>query len=110
MVREKAGPPGVIQRLEEKLGLPPLSQLSNSLDKFPDIKHLQKIKEVLETAERVSKSVPDLDKAVALVAEINDMSLERLQLLDKLLARLEKIIKTAPAEMIDFLTGLKEDK
>lgn len=102
------GAKGLITQVEEKLGLPPLSKLAKSLEGFPDARQLRLIKEVLETAERVSKSVPDLDKAVELIVEINSMELERLKMLEKILGKIERIIKKAPDELKDFLASIKE--
>ncbi len=102
-------PDGIIQRLEGKLGLTPLSKLADSLDKFPDVRQLRLIKEVLETAERVSKSVPDLDKMVALVVEINSMPMDKLAKLEKILTKIESIIRKAPDQLVEFLASLKEE-
>ena len=103
------GAKGFIQQVESKLGLPPLSRLADSLEKFPDAKQLKLIKEVLETAERVSKSVPDLDKVVTLVVEINSMPMDKLAKLERILTKIEGIIKKAPNELIEFLGSLKEE-
>lgn len=97
------------REVERKLGLPPLSKLTDSLDKFPDAKQLRLIKDVLTVAERVSQSAPELDKVVMLIREINSMPLEKLEKLEKLLKRIEGIMKKAPQEIIDFLSSLKEE-
>ena len=106
----------VIERIEQlakeaerKLGLPPLSKVTESLDKFPDAKQLKLIREVLETAERVSLTTPELDKVVSLIREINSMPIEKLEKLEKLLKRIEKIMKTAPQDLLGFLTSLKDE-
>ena len=64
----------VMERLEKSLGLPPLSQVSRSLESLPDVEQLRQIKEVLVIAERVAKVSPDLDKVVALIKEANSVS------------------------------------
>ena len=109
------GGKGLLNRVEEiakeaerRFGLPPLSKVTESLDKFPDAKQLRLIKEVLETAERVSLTTPELDKVVALIREINSMPIEKLEKLEKLLKRIEKIMKTAPQDLLEFITSLKE--
>ena len=91
---------------ERKFGLPPLSKLTNSLEKFPDTKQLKLIKDVLTVAERVSQSAPELDQVAMLIKEINSIPLEKLE---KLLKRVEKIMKNAPQDLIGFLTSLKEE-
>ena len=94
---------------ERKLGLPPLSKLVESLDKLPDERRLKLIKEVLALAERVSKTAPELDQVVTLIKEINSMPVEKLEKLEKVLKRIEGIMKKAPQELMSFLTSLKED-
>jgi len=99
----------VAEEAERRFGLPPLSKVTESLDKFPDARQLRLIKEVLEVAERVSKSAPELDKVAALIREINSMPIEKLEKLEKLLKRIEKIMKTAPQNLLEFITSLKEE-
>lgn len=94
---------------ERRFGLPPLSKVTESLDKFPDARQLRLIKEVLEIAERVSETAPELDKVVMLIKEINEMPIEKLEKLEKLLKRIEKIMKHAPQDLLGFLASLKEE-
>lgn len=98
----------ILAGVEEKLGLPPLSQMAGAFEKFPDTKQLHQIKAVLAAAESVSRIAPELDKAVALIQEINSMPMEKLDKLEKLLKRIEKIMKNSPKELVDFLISLKE--
>ena len=97
----------VLERLEKAIGLPPLSEITRTLEKVPDEKRLKAIKSLLLVAERVSKSAPELDKVVQLVQEINSMPLDKLVQLEKVLKRVEKVMKLAPKEVIDFLSSLK---
>ena len=99
----------ILSEFENKLGLPKLSQVAESLDKFPDARQLRLIKEVLVAAERVSQNAPELDKVVMLIREINSMPIEKLEKLEKLLKRIEKIMKHAPQDLLEFLTSLKEE-
>jgi len=99
----------VAKEAERRFGLPPLSKVTESLDKFPDAKQLRLIKEVLVAAERVSQNAPELDKVVMLIREINSMPIEKLEKLEKLLKRIEKIMKTAPQNLLEFITSLKEE-
>lgn len=94
---------------ERKLGLPPLSKMVESLDKLPDEKRLKLIKEVLVIAERVSQSAPELDKVIGLIREINSLPVDKLEKVEKVLKRVEKIMKSAPQELMSFLTSLKEE-
>jgi len=100
---------GILSDLEKKLGLPRLSQVADSLQGFPDARQLKTIKEVLLVAERVSQTAPELDKVAMLVREINSMPINKLEKLLQILRKIEKIMKAAPAEVLDLLGSLKED-
>ena len=97
----------VLGRFEKTLGLPPLAEITKTLDKVPDEKRLKAIKNLLIVAERVAKSAPELDQVVMLIQEINSMPLDKLVQLEKVLKRVEKVMKMAPKEVIDFLSSLK---
>uniref|UniRef100_A0A6M3LZB2 Uncharacterized protein n=1 Tax=viral metagenome TaxID=1070528 RepID=A0A6M3LZB2_9ZZZZ len=99
----------VMERVEKAFGLPRLSQVAESLEKFPDARQLKLIKDVLIVAERVSQTAPQLDQVISLIREINSMPVEKLEKLEKLLKRIEKVMKQTPQDLLDFLTGLKED-
>ena len=99
----------VMEKIEKTFGLPKLSDLPKTLEKFPDEKQLKAIKQVLTIAERVAKSAPELDQVVMLIKEINSMPLEKLEKLEKLLKRIEKIMKHAPQDLMEFLASLKEE-
>jgi len=99
----------VLAGLEKKLGLPKLSQITGSLEKFPDAKQLKLIKDTLEVAERVSQNAPELDQVAAIIREINSMPLDKLEKLEKILKRVDKILKNAPQDLLGFLTSLKEE-
>jgi len=100
---------GLIATIEEKLGLPPLSQVTETLQKFPDMPRLRLIKSILETCERLSRTSPELEKVVILVNLIADTPTEKLEKLEKVLKRIEGIMKKAPEELLSFLTSLKEE-
>ncbi len=97
----------LLSEFENKFGLPKLSQVTEALDKFPDAKQLQMIRDVLVAADAVSRSAPELDKVVMLIREINSMPVDKLEKLEKILKRIEKIIKTAPQDLLEFLASLK---
>ena len=98
----------LLAEFENKLGLPPLSQMAGVLDKFPDARQLRLIKDVLIAADAVSRNAPELDKVAMLIREINSMPVEKLEKLEKLLKRIERIMKNAPQDLLGFLTSLKE--
>jgi len=100
---------GILSEVERKLGLPPLLQIGQSLEKFPDARQLKLIKEVLTIAEGVARTGPELEKVVALIREINSMPVEKLEKLEKVLKRIEKIIKSAPQDLLEFIGSLKEE-
>lgn len=99
----------LLSQVEKKFGLPQLSTIAESLNKFPDAKQLKLIKEVLDSAYKVSQDAPELDKVISLIREINSMPADKLDKLERVLKRIEKIMKTAPADLISFLTSLKEE-
>ncbi|HUV56727.1 MAG TPA: hypothetical protein VMV84_05775 [Dehalococcoidales bacterium] len=99
----------LLNELENRLGLPQLSKVTETLDKFPDAKQLRLIKEVLIAADKVSQNAPELDKVVMLIREINSMPVDKLVELEKVLKRIEKIMKNAPQDLLGFLTSLKEE-
>ncbi|MBA7469166.1 hypothetical protein ES707_04432 [subsurface metagenome] len=99
----------VMERVEKALGLPRLSELTKTMEKFPDEKHLKAIKQVLTIAERVAKTAPELDQVVMLIREINSMPIDKLEKLEKVLKRIEGIMKKAPEDLVSFLISLKEE-
>jgi len=107
MVMERGA--SILGEIETKLGLPKLSKVAESLDKFPDARQLKLIKEVLLAADKVSQSAPELDKVVMLIREINSLPVDKLEQLEKVLKRIEGIMKRAPEELLGFLTSLKEE-
>lgn len=99
----------VIERVEKTFGLPKLSKVAESLDKFPDAKNLRLVKDVLIAAEKVSESAPQLDLVISLIREINSMPTEKLEKLEKVLKSIERILKKAPDDLMKFLMDLKEE-
>jgi len=99
----------ILSEVEKKLGLPSLTKVADTLDRFPDSKQLKSIKELLVVVERISQNAPELDKVVALIQEINSMPIEKLEKLEKLLKSIERIMKTAPQDLLKFLASLKEE-
>lgn len=107
MVMERAK--SLVAEVEEKFGLPRLSQATEALDKLPDEKRLRAIKEVLIAAEAVSRSAPELNQVISLIREINSLPTEKMDKLLQILRKIEKIMKTAPPDLLDFLAKLKEE-
>jgi uncharacterized protein Yka (UPF0111/DUF47 family) len=103
----------MLHNIEDKLGLPRLSKVIETVDKLPDSKRLKAIKEILDTAERVSQAVPELDKIVSLITVLNELPLEKLKGLEKALKRIEAIIDKAPEDLmqnlVQFIAELKEN-
>ena len=100
---------GLLSQLEEKLGLPPISKVAGTLQKFPDMPKLRLIKSILETCERLSRVSPELEKVVAMVNLIADTPTEKLVSLSKVLKEANKLVSKAPTEMFEFLSSLKEE-
>lgn len=104
MIRGK----GLLSELEKKLGLPPLSQIAEGLQRFPDMPRLRLIKSILETCERLSRTSPELDKIATLVSLIADTPTDKLEKLTEVLKRANKLVAKAPSELLEFLSSLKE--
>lgn len=94
----------VLEKIENAFGLPPLSR---TFDKIPDSRQIKEVKDLFVLAEKLSQNAPDLDKLVTLVHLLNDIPMEKLAMLEKVLKRLESIVKHAPAELFDVLNELK---
>ena len=98
---------GLLSTLEEKLGLPPLSKVTETLQKFPDMPRLRLIKNILEACERLSRTAPELEKIVTLVNLIAETPTDKLAGLEKVLKQANKLVAKAPSELIEFLSSLK---
>lgn len=99
---------GLLSELEKKLGLPPLSQVTETLQKFPDMPRLRLIQNILEVCERLSRTAPELEKIVTLVNLIADTPTDKLEKLEKVLKQANKLVTKAPTELLEFLSSLKE--
>ena len=100
---------GFINQIEQKFGLPPLSQVAEGLQKFPDMPRLRLIKSILETCERLSRTAPELEKIVTLINLIADTPTEKLEKLERVLKQANKLVAKAPTELLEFLSSLKEE-
>lgn len=100
---------GVLEKIEKSLGLPSLSKVADTFQRFPDKMQLKAIKEVLEVAERLSKSSADLEKVIEIIRELNSVPTEKLVALERILRRVEKIVSGAPEELLSFITSLKQE-
>jgi len=99
---------GLLAEVERKLGLPPLSQVAEGLQKFPDMPRLRLIKNILETCERLSHTSPEMEKVITLVNLIADTPTDKLEKLEKVLKQANKLVAHAPNELLEFLSSLKE--
>jgi len=100
---------GLLSTIEQKLGLPPISQVAEGLQKFPDMPRLRLVKSILESCERLSRNSPELEKVVTLVNLIADTPNEKLEKLEKVLKQANKLVAKAPSELLEFLSSLKEE-
>jgi len=87
---------GLIAQIEDKLGLPSLSKVTETLQKFPDMPRLRLIKSTLETCERLSRTAPELDQIVSLIREINSMPIEKLKKMGEALKQANRLVTHAP--------------
>lgn len=99
----------LVRDFEEKTGAPPLSKFLETVERLPDEKRLKAIREVLDAAYKVAQSGPELNEVIALIQEVNSIPPDRLKELEKVLKRIEGIMKKAPEELLGFLKSLKEE-
>jgi len=99
---------GIVAEIERRFNLPSLSRTAEILKNFPDTGRLKMLKQTLEVAERVSNTAIDLEQVLGLIKAINEIPTEKLVLFEKILKKLEKLIKLAPPEIMDFIKELKE--
>ena len=100
---------GLLSTIEKKFGLPPLSQVAEGLQKFPDMPRLRVIKSILEICERLSQTSPELEKVVTLVNLIADTPTDKLEKLEKVLKQANRLVAHAPNELLEFLSSLEEE-
>jgi hypothetical protein len=92
---------------EKRFGLPKLSEMVDKLDKIPDAKTLKAMQDLLTTVERLmiaSKNAPAIDQITPLLHEINDMPMEKMDKLLKILKSIEGIIEKAPTDLLSMLS------
>lgn len=109
MASERNEATGALTEFEKKFGLPSLSKFFNDLGKLPSMPRLRLIKSILETCDRLSHNVPNLDQVIRLVAVISDTSTEKLEMLEKVLKQANKLLAKAPNELLEFLSSLKDE-
>lgn len=100
---------GVLGKIEDKLGLPPLGSVAEVFQKFPDIPKLKLIKSILEICEHLPQGAPELERVVTLVNLIVDTPIEKLENLERVLKEANKLAKQAPSGLLEFLSSLKEE-
>jgi hypothetical protein len=103
----------VARGMEKRFGLPKLSEMLSSLDKIPDARTLKVLQDLLSTVERLmiaSKNAPAVDQLTPLLHEINDMPMEKMDKLLKILKTIEGIIEKAPADLLGMLSDIAKEK
>ena len=96
---------GLLTQIEDKLGLPKLSKVVDSVAQF-DPKQLREAKELMDRIERVSKVAPDLDKVLRLVVELRSVTPQEWREINKALGHLEHMITKSPQEVVDAIRQL----
>lgn len=96
---------GLLTQIEDKLGLPKLSRVVDSVAQF-DPKQLREAKELLDRIERVAKVAPDLDKVLMLIRELRSMTPTEWHEVNKALGHLDHIVTKSPQEVVDAIKKL----
>ena len=91
-------PNGIIKQIEEKLGLPSLTSVSEVLKSLPDERKLRLVKQILDSSAKVKGSPEELGTLLELIRVISSVSLEQLTAIKDITANLIKLSKLLPKE------------
>ena len=95
-------PDGLLKSIEEKFGLPSLTQVSEVLKALPDERKLRLVKQILDSLAKLKGSPEELQMALELVRLIAGASMEQLNAIRDITANLVKLARYLPKE------GLKQ--
>jgi len=91
-------PNGIVKQIEEKLGLPSLTSVSEVLKSLPDERKLRLVKQILDSSAKVKGSPEELETLLDLMRIITSASLEQLTALRDITANLVKLVRLLPKE------------
>lgn len=89
----------VMRQIEQKLGLPPLIQVSDVLKNLPDEKKLRLVKQILDSAVKVKGGPEELETLLQVIRLISSASLEQLTAIRDITANLVKLVRLLPKGM-----------
>lgn len=112
----------VLKKIEETLGLPPLQDISEmrqvltlatelmKLVNGLDMGKTQAVKEILEVASRLPPGREELGLVVELVRELKEIPTERIKEVDRLIKRVESLVKATPDDLVNLVrSAMKEE-
>jgi len=94
---------GIMKQIEEKLGLPSLTQVSDVLKNLPDEPKLRLVKQILDSAGKVKSSPQELEALLELIRLISSADMEQLNAIKSITSNLLKLIKYFPKEALKQL-------
>lgn len=89
----------VMRQIEQKLGLPPLIQVSDVLKNLPDEKKLRLVKQILDSAVKVKGGPEELETLLQVIRLISSASVEQLTAIRDITANLLKLVRLLPKGM-----------
>lgn len=92
-------PNGLIKQIEEKLGLPSLTSVSEVLKNLPDEKKLRLVKQILDSAVKVKGGPEELETLLEVIRLISGASLEQLTAIRDITANLVKLARLLPKDL-----------
>lgn len=93
----------VMKHIEEKLGLPPLLQVSDVLKHLPDEPKLRLVKQILDSAGKVKGSPKELETLLELIRLITSADIEQLNAVREIISNLLKLVRYLPKEALKQL-------
>lgn len=95
--------PRFLKEIEEKTGLPKLSDVASTLKNLPDEKTLRLVKSIIGDIGKVKGSQDELLMAVALIKFIAEADMEHLNAIKEITGNLVKLIRYLPKGMLSQL-------
>lgn len=89
----------VMRQIEQKLGLPPLIQVSDVLKNLPDERKLRLVKQILDSAVKVKGGPEELETLLQVIRLISSASVEQLTAIRDITANLLKLVRLLPKGM-----------
>lgn len=91
---------GILKDIEEKAGLPKLTEVADTLRNLPDEKRLRQLRAIITDVGRVKGSPEELALAVAMIKLIVEADAEHLKAVKDITGNLVKLARLLPKDAI----------